>query len=65
MSGASRVAHREWHVQWILLELEMHYQEGEKHGPLTMSTSVRVCVPDIKTLYLHRNGCKFYNTMSV
>ena len=32
-------------------ELEMDYQESGRRGPLTTSTSVRVCVPEIKTLY--------------
>ena len=38
-------------------ELEMDYQETGRPGPLTTSTSVRVCVPGIKTLYLRQNGC--------
>ena len=40
-----------YHVSWCSLvdssELEL----------LTTSMSVRVCVPEIKTLYVRRNGC--------
>ena len=38
-------------------ELEMDYQESGRRERFTTSTSVRVCVPEIKTLYLCRNGC--------
>ena len=37
----------------------------KKAQPLTTSMSVRVCMPDIKTLYLRRNGCHLWMLVCV
>ena len=55
-AGASRVAHLV-----DSSELEMDYRKAR---PLTTSTSVRVCVPEIKTLY-HAEVAALYECLYV